>query len=92
VVEIPLGAVPGTSRRECPACRRFLGFVPTDPARSSAWARSCRIKTGRHAGRTLGELAETRMGLELLCWLSENASQDLRRAARLVLDDRAEAH
>ena len=38
VVEIPLGAVPGTSRRECPGCPRFLGFIPTNPTKALEWA------------------------------------------------------
>jgi hypothetical protein len=65
VFEVALGAAAVYARRQCGACGRRLGHVPADPSRALEWAVNLEIRSGRHAGRTLGEPARRRASP---CW------------------------
>jgi hypothetical protein len=84
--EVALGTAANFARRQCDDCRRNLRLVRADPARALEWATNLRIRSGDHAGHSLGQIVRTRSGWNLLAWLAEKAnSADLRRAARIVL-------
>lgn len=88
VFDRPLGEAATFAARECADCGRAMGLVPADADRAKEWGLGYRLRSGRFAGRSLGELSRTARGRDLLRWLVEGAgSDDLRRAARIVVED-----
>ncbi len=85
VIETPLAAVPGFASKRCAGCGTKFGISRETPGSDVRWARSFRIKSGRNAGKTLGELAMTLDGLSVLNYLASEGVGDIRRAASFVL-------
>jgi hypothetical protein len=75
---------PHHARLICGDCRRHLRFLPK--LWSLERARSFVLRFGKHAGRSLGDLARSQTGRGYLAWLAANLDGNAAKAARIVLE------
>jgi hypothetical protein len=60
--------------------------VPSTPGAALEWATAYVIKSGRHNGRTLGQLDQNPEGRNLIFSLVDGWQNDINLAARMIVD------